>query len=270
MKSLQSLTIAPLTAALLLGGLLIAGCNRNAAGDADSYSAATPAGNAATPADTTPGNGDPAMPADTTASGNATMGSAMDDTTAGNMSGADMASTDTTGSSAADISGASEAGSNMRAGASANAAAMVSSGPITETQFYQQAMMGGQKEIAMSQMESRQGSNAQVKAAADRIARDHTAMGEKIKAAGGASVAVMAGTDMASMDASLQGKTGAALDRAYLDMMVTDHQKTIAMFENAAKNASTPQARKLATDGLPKLRDHLRTVQQLQQSMGAS
>lgn len=253
MKSLESFRTTPLTTAVLLGGILLAsaGCNRNAGTDT------APAGTADTtaPAETTaPDTG--TAPTDTTAA-NDTMGSGMDDTTAGNMSSASTAGT--TGTSATDMSGASDT-----AAMGTDAAA---SGPVTATQFYTQALMGGEKEIAASQMESRQGSNAEVRQAATKIASDHTAMGKKVKAAAGS--AVTAPSADSSMTASLQGKTGADLDRAYLDMMVTDHQKAIAMFENAAKNASTPEAKKLATEGLPKLRDHLKTVQQLQQKMGS-
>jgi putative membrane protein len=244
MKPLESFRKTPLAAAVLLGGLLLAtaGCNRNTGTDTapdGTADTATPADAGATPADATAAND--------------TMGSGMDDTTAGNMSGAGIA--DTTGSSAADMSGASD---------TAMATDATASGPVTDTQFYTQALMGGEKEIAASQMESKQGSNADVKQAATRIASDHEAMGKKIQAAAGGKVT--APTPDAAMTAGLQGKTGADLDRAYLDQMVIDHQKAIAMFENAAKNASTPEAKRLATEGLPKLRDHLAMVQQLQQA----
>lgn len=251
MKPHESFRTTPLAAAVLLGGVLLAaaGCNRNAGTDT------APAADTTAPADTTADAG--TTPADATAA-NDTMGSDMADTTGGNMSGAGTA--DTTGSSASDMSAASDTA--MASGATDAAA----SGPVTDTQFYTQALMGGEKEIAASQMESKQGSNADVKQAATMIASDHAAMGKKIKAAAGSKVA--APTPDSAMTASLQGKTGADLDRAYLDMMVTDHQKAIAMFENAARNASTEEAKKLATNGLPKLRDHLKKAQELQQKTG--
>jgi putative membrane protein len=254
MKSLESFRTTPLAAAVLLSGLLFAaaGCNRKAGTDT------APAGTAdtATPADATTAD-TATTPTDATAA-NDTMGSGMNDTTAGNMSGASTA--DTTGTSASDMTGASDT-------AMASDTDAMASGPVTDTQFYTQALRGGEKEIAASQMVSRQSTNADIKQAATKIASDHTAMGKKITSAAGSKVT--APTADSAMTASLQGKTGADLDRAYLDQMVTDHQKAIAMFENAAKNASTPEAKKLATDGLPKLRDHLKTVQQLQQKSGS-
>lgn len=253
MKPLESSRTTPLAAVILLGGLLLVatGCDRNAGTDTAPGEIAdtTAPGDATADAGTTP--------ADATAA-NDTMGSGMDDTTAGNMRGEGIV--DTTGSSAADMDGAADTAMPTDAGAS-----VAPSGPVAAPQFYAQALMGGEKEIAASQMASRQSSNADVKQAATKIASDHAAMGTKIKAAAGSTVT--APTPDGAMTASLQGKTGADLDRAYLDAMAADHQKAIAMFENAAKNASTPEARQLATEGLPKLRDHLKTVQQLQQKM---
>jgi rubrerythrin len=51
--------------------------------------------------------------------------------------------------------------------------------------------------------------------------------------------------------------------------MVADHQKDIPMFENAAKNASSAKARKLASDALPVLRDHLKRAQALQTKLAS-
>ena len=58
-----------------------------------------------------------------------------------------------------------------------------------------------------------------------------------------------------SATAALEGKTGAEFDRAYIDMMVSGHEQAIAMFENAAQNASTEEARQLADDALPELEE---------------
>jgi putative membrane protein len=179
--------------------------------------------------------------------------------------------TGTTGSSATDMSGASETGSSMAGSPTSPGASSMdalASGPVTDTDFYTQAMMGGQKEIAASQLVEQQGSNADVKKAATKIESDHKAFGKKVQAAAAGKVTPPAPESAST--AALDGKTGADLDQAYVDEMVTDHQKTIAMFENAAKNASTPEAKKLAEAALPTLRDHLKMAQDLQQKLGAN
>jgi putative membrane protein len=141
----------------------------------------------------------------------------------------------------------------------------MASGPIAETDFYQQALAGGQKEIDASKMEAKDGSSADAKKLANELVADHTALGKKVQAAAGSGVTPPASD--ATPPADLQGKTGKDLDTAWADMMVADHQKTIAMFENASTNASTDKAKKLASDALPTLRDHLKKSQDLQQKL---
>jgi putative membrane protein len=116
-------------------------------------------------------------------------------------------------------------------------------------------------------MEAKQGSNADAKKLANELVADHTALGKKVKAAAGSGVTPPASDTTAPTD--LQGKTGKDLDTAWADMMVSDHQTTIAMFENAANNASTDKAKKLASDALPALRDHLKKSQDLQQKLAS-
>ena len=141
------------------------------------------------------------------------------------------------------------------------------SGPMSDTDFYAEAMKGDQKEINSSQMVEKSGSSADVKKMAKKIESDHTAFDKKVKAAAGSNVPAPSTAD--TTDSSLSGKTGADLDKAYVDAMVTDHQAAIAKFENAASNASTAEAKKLASAALPTLRDHLQMAQALQQKMAS-
>lgn len=195
-------------------------------------------------------------------------------TTTGNASGTmgnETAGTaGTTGSSAADMSGASATGSetaNTTGMSGADNTSALTSGPVTDTQFYTTAMTGDQEEIATGKMVASQTSNADVKRVANKIANDHQAFDNKVKAAAGSTVTPPATTGAAAVDPAVQGKTGKDLDRAYADAMVSDHQKDIPVFENVAKNGSTPTARKLASEALPKLRDHLKLAQDLQKKL---
>lgn len=230
MKPLQSFTITPVAAALFLGGALLAvsGCKGR-----DNAEETTP------PADTT-AMPPPAttMPAPATTTPETTMPGPA--TTAGTPT--DMSDT---GAMASDA---------------------MAAGPVTDTQFYQQALTGGQKEIDASKLEKSQGTSADAKKVADKLIADHTAMGKKVMAAAG--TAVTAPTPDTATPSDLQGKTGKDFDKAWVDMMVSDHEKAISMFENASKNASTDQAKKMASDALPTLRDHLKAVQDLQTKMG--
>jgi len=234
MKTLQSFSITPVAAALILGGALlsISGCKGHDADDA------------ANQANTPPASASTAAPADTAA---ANTGAASGDMSA-------MGAPPSSATAAAPMPGS----------ASSDAAA---TGPVSETDFYQQALTGGQKEIDSSKMEAKQGSSADAKKLANELVADHTALGKKVQAAAGSGVTPPASDAAGPSD--LQGKTGKDLDTAWADMMVSDHEKTIAMFENAANNASTDKAKKLASDALPTLRDHLKKSQDLQQKLAS-
>jgi putative membrane protein len=145
----------------------------------------------------------------------------------------------------------------------------VATGPIQDTDFYQQALDGGRKEVAAATLASSNATDAGVKSFADMLVKDHTAMNQQVAAAAGQADAAAPAPD-ASATAELQGRTGADFDRAFVDMMVTDHQKTIALFENAAQNASTDQAKSVAQGALPKLREHLQAAQDLQGKLGGA
>jgi putative membrane protein len=57
--------------------------------------------------------------------------------------------------------------------------------------------------------------------------------------------------------AGLQNRKGAAFDKAYMTMMVQDHQKDIQEFEKASNNLSDGEAKAFATRTLPVLKAHL-------------
>ena len=183
-----------------------------------------------------------------------------DDTTA-----ADMAATQASDTAAADMPPAYDDTAGVdNAGMAGD---MIATGPITDQQFYQQAMAGNLKEIAAGNMAVENAGDPDVKAYAQMLVDDHTAMNQTVVDEAGMADAATPAPDP-SATAQLQGTTGADFDRAYIDMMVADHQKTIAMFENAAQNASTQEARTLANEALPKLREHLQRAQQLQGQVG--
>jgi len=233
MNTLPTFRKTPLATTLVVGGALLiglAGCKKS---DEATENAPPASSTAAAPESTSTSTG--AMASDT--SGMGTPASAS--TTA-----ADMASATPTTGMGTDVT----------------------SGPITDTQFYTQAMTRDQEEITTAQMVAGQSTDAGVKALANKIIGDHQSFDKKVLAAAGASVTAPTGT----VDANVQGKAGKDLDKAYVDAMVADHEKDITMFENAAKNASTPDARKLASAALPTLHNHLKMAQDLQKKMGAT
>jgi len=220
--------ITPLAAALVIA-MSLAACNKHES--AEDTTAATAPPPATEPAATPPAT-PPATPTDNTATASTT--------------------------------GDMNAPATTSADASAMSAEPAAAGPITDTTFYQDVLNDGQKEVATSKMAAKNASSKDVKDFAKMLVADHTALEQKVKAAGGKDVT--APTAPADTSA-IEGKTGKDFDKAYVDAMVADHEKAIAMFENASKNASTDKAKKLASDTLPTLHKHLDAAQKLQSSL---
>src|SRR3954468_19521463 len=63
----------------------------------------------------------------------------------------------------------------------------------------------------------------------------------------------------------LQGLSGSEFDRAYITMMVQNHQNDVTKFENQARDADSPRVRELAMQSLPVLQQHLSLARRVAQ-----
>jgi len=100
--------------------------------------------------------------------------------------------------------------------------------------------------------------------------KDTTRNQNKPEAAGNSKTTGMAGTAVNEEEATLRlvedlrKMNGSALDQAYIVAMIADHQKAIALFEEAAKSADAA-VRKYASKQLPKLKAHLKQANSFNQ-----
>ena len=67
----------------------------------------------------------------------------------------------------------------------------------------------------------------------------------------------------------MQGLSGAAFDREFVNLMVTDHQKAVDTFRHVAATAQNADVRDYAKSVLPTLEKHLKDAQDLQHKIGA-
>lgn len=66
----------------------------------------------------------------------------------------------------------------------------------------------------------------------------------------------------------LQGLNGADFDRAFIQQMVSDHQRAVADFQRAASSASDSDVRRFAQQTLPGLQEHLQQARALSERLG--
>jgi putative membrane protein len=134
------------------------------------------------------------------------------------------------------------------------------------TNFVKNVAMGNKMEVDAGKLALKKGKSASVKAYGAKMISDHTLANAQLK-----TIALKKGysTTTMAMPASplLTGTTGATFDKNYVTMMVADHKKTIAIFENAAANAQDADIKAFATKTLPKLRQHLASIQSIATNM---
>ena len=61
----------------------------------------------------------------------------------------------------------------------------------------------------------------------------------------------------------LEGASGERFDRAYMDQMVKDHQKTLKLVQATAKNAKDPELKQAAEKAAPDVEKHLEMAKQI-------
>ena len=135
-----------------------------------------------------------------------------------------------------------------------------------DSAFLTDAMKGDNSEVALGKIAQSKGASQGVKDLGTMLVTDHGA--HKTEVAALAQQNGVAATDdikdeAKTLETKLNGLSGAAFDKAFVDATVEDHQKDIAKYEAQAKS-SDAQTAALANKTLPTLRKHLEAAQKLQ------
>jgi len=138
-----------------------------------------------------------------------------------------------------------------------------------DTAFVQKAAEGGMKEVEVGKAVASKASNAQVKAFANRLVKDHGAANQQLMAIAKRHNIETPASAPAGNEPWMS-QTGAAYDKGFIDAQVKDHQEDIALFEKEAKGGSDKEIKAFAARQLPTLRAHLKQAQNLQSKLGAS
>ncbi|WP_462265546.1 DUF4142 domain-containing protein [Mucilaginibacter sp.] len=125
--------------------------------------------------------------------------------------------------------------------------------------FITNANEAGLTEITAANIALKNSSNAQVTQFAKMMITDHTEMGNKLKKLAAdkyVSITNSVNEEHRNMINVLSTKTGADFDKAYMQMMVSDHEKVIELFRDGSTNTNAA-INTLSKDDLPKLENHL-------------
>ncbi|HVS95294.1 MAG TPA: DUF4142 domain-containing protein [Puia sp.] len=150
---------------------------------------------------------------------------------------------------------------------SSSSSAMASTVSKSDQDFAVNAADAGMTEIKAGQMAEQKGMAADVKSYGKMIVKDHTEAADKLKSIATSKNISLPSTVSADTQKKLDDldkKSGKDFDKAYLDMMVSDHKKVISSFEDEAKNGSDADLRAFADSTLHTLRHHLDEAQKCQ------
>jgi putative membrane protein len=134
-----------------------------------------------------------------------------------------------------------------------------------EATFMKSAALGGMMEVDLGQI-AQKSTNPDVKAFAEEMVKDHSKGNAELKVLAEKEKIILPtafpAEDKAHMD-MMKTMTGTAFDHHYIDMMVTDHDKTIALFKSAAAS-QTKEVSEFAKKMLPIITGHFEKAKAIQ------
>ncbi len=129
-----------------------------------------------------------------------------------------------------------------------------------DKKFADAAAKGGMMEVMIGELAETNANNATVKSLGAMMVKDHSKANDELKnwaAATGYTLPTSLDAKKQKMYDDLKAKKGTEFDRAYTDLMVTDHKEDIAEFKKQAAEGSETSLKSFASTTLPTLEHHL-------------
>lgn len=143
-----------------------------------------------------------------------------------------------------------------------------------DRQFIEQAALGDMLEKELGEKAQDKAENEQVKQFGERMVQDHDQSTERLKTL---LEQVNADIDLPSdlPDAEqqkadrLDEADGARFDQAYMQMMVQEHERTLDLFRQQARQGQHEALKQFAEQQIPTLEQHHKDAQDIQQRLGS-
>jgi putative membrane protein len=136
-------------------------------------------------------------------------------------------------------------------------------------ELIQNGLEGGMTEIAASKIALKNSQNPKVISLAQEMITDHSNADKTLDSIKDDKMLTekdtISGEHKEMLD-SLQTKTGAAFDRAYISMMIHDHEEAIDLFKDASDNKNQT-IQDFARQTLPTIEGHLKMAKDIDASL---
>lgn len=141
-----------------------------------------------------------------------------------------------------------------------------------DRRFMENAAQGGLAEVEGSRMAEQKSQNAEVKAFAARMIKDHTKANDELKALASrkgytppTEPSIVQRTELKALSVL----DGERFDKMYASRIgVAAHEDTLKMFQEAAQRAQDPDVKSFASKHVPALEMHLKMAQDLNKKVG--
>jgi len=143
----------------------------------------------------------------------------------------------------------------------------------SDESFASKAAAGGIAEVKFGQLAQEKASDPAVKSFGRRMVEDHGKAGEQLKQAAQSENITLPSALRSSDQAHynrLAKLSGPEFDRAYLEMMVKDHEEDVAEFKKEASSGKNQAIKEFAAQTLPTIEDHLKEARELAANRKAS
>jgi putative membrane protein len=178
------------------------------------------------------------------------------------------------------MAGGAAGASGMAAGAAGttgNNAGSSTGGALADADIANVIHEANAGEIATSEMARTKATSAEVKSYARDMVVAHRAMDNKgaklsVATATASNAAIRDSITNANKTIStqLQGASGAAFDKAYIDGQVMAHQNTLSFLQQAQNSAQNADLKQMITAAIPDVQRHLERAQSIQSKVGGS
>jgi putative membrane protein len=128
----------------------------------------------------------------------------------------------------------------------------------TDKTFMKKAAKGGMMEVAMGKLAEQNGQSDDVKSFGKRMVADHSKANDELK-----SIATQKGVKLPGKEPSEKWTS----DKAYMDMMVKDHEKDLAEFKEQANSGSDPDVKEFAEKTAKMVQEHLDLAKEAQSKL---
>jgi putative membrane protein len=129
-----------------------------------------------------------------------------------------------------------------------------------DQEFLVEAASGGLMEVQLGQIAQTNAASPKVKEFGQQMVTDHSKANDELKALAASkniTIPTTPGEDHQKHINDLKDKKGADFDKAYMSMMVDDHEEDVKKFDNEANKGNDAEIKSFAARTVPILRHHL-------------